>query len=212
MSAHFRNIVTVTVLRYDVKMGRRRQHDESTATSLLDAAEKLIVAEGPDALSLRDVAREAGTTTRAIYTLFGSKDGLLGGLGIRAFEILGREVGELPTTDRPENDLVEAALVFRRFAIEHPALFSVAFHRTDPAVWPRFRDAAGAALAVLHKRFEPLADAGLLGDRSLREASMQFDALCEGIAWIELRGNPLTPDPEAFWRSAFHALISGFAT
>jgi hypothetical protein len=26
-----------------------------------------------------------------------------------------------------------------------------------------------------------------------------------------LRGNPLTPDPETFWRSAFRALIAGFA-
>lgn len=192
-------------------MGRRRQHDEKTATSLLDAAEKLIADKGPDALSLRDVARDAGTTTRAVYTLFGSKDALMGALGIRAFDLLGREVRALPTTDRPENDLVEVALVFRRFALDHPALFSVAFHRTDPSVWPRFRDAAGAALDVLHERFEPLSAAGLLGDRSLHEASLQFDALCEGLAWVELRGNPLTPDPQTAWRSAFRALIAGFA-
>jgi hypothetical protein len=31
------------------------------------------------------------------------------------------------------------------------------------------------------------------------------------VAWTELRGNPLPPDPERFWRNAFHALITGFA-
>jgi len=36
----------------------------------------------------------------------------------------------------------------------------------------------------------------------------QFDALCEGIAWMELRGNPLDPDPERFWH-AFTALGTG---
>jgi AcrR family transcriptional regulator len=192
-------------------MGRRRRHDERTATSLLDAAEQLITEKDLDALSLRDVAEDAGTTTRAVYTLFGSKDALLGALGIRAFELLGQQVEALPTTDRPQHDLVEAALVFRRFAIEHPALFSIAFHRADPAVWPRFRPAAADALAVLHKRFEPLAAAGLLGGRSVPDAALQFDALCEGLAWIELRSTALTPDAEAFWRSAFQALIAGFA-
>jgi AcrR family transcriptional regulator len=192
-------------------MGRRRQHNESTATSLLDAAERLIAEKNLDALSLREVAEDAGTTTRAVYTLFGSKDALLGALGIRAFELLGQQVEALPTTDRPEHDLVEAALVFRRFAIEHPALFSIAFHRADPAVWPRFRPAAADALAVLHKRFQPLAAAGLLGGRSVPDAALQFDALCEGLAWIELRSTALAPDAEAFWRSAFQALIAGFA-
>ena len=104
------------------------------------------------------------------------------------------------------------ALIFRHFALEHPALFSIAFHRADPAIWPHVRAAATDALAVLDKRFEPLADADLLGGRSISEASTQFRALGEGVAWTELRGNPLPPDPERFWRNAFHALITGFAT
>src|SRR5690348_5731399 len=103
-------------------MGRRRQHDESTATSLLDTAERTIARDGADAISLRALAHDAGTTTRAVYSLFGSKDALLGALGIRAFDLLGQEIRALPTTERPADDLVEAALVFRRFATEHPAL------------------------------------------------------------------------------------------
>jgi AcrR family transcriptional regulator len=192
-------------------MGRRREHDEKTAAALLDAAERIVAEEGIDALSLREVAHDAGTTTRAIYSLFGSKDGLLGALGVRAFNLLQREIEALPASDQPSDDLIEVALIFRRFALEHPALFSIAFHRADPAIWPRFRATAMDALAVLDKRFEPLADAELLGGRSVAEASTQFRALGEGVAWTELRGNPLPPDPERFWRNAFHALITGLA-
>jgi AcrR family transcriptional regulator len=192
-------------------MGRRREHDEKTAAALLDAAERIVAEQGTRALSLRDLAEEAGTTTRAVYSLFGSKDGLLTALGVRAFNLLEREIDALPATARPANDLVEVALVFRRFAVEHPALFSIAFHDADPAVRHRARDAARDSLAVLDKRFEPLANADLLGGRSVDEASTQFRALGEGIAWTELRGNPLPPDPERFWRNAFHALIAGFA-
>ena len=184
-------------------MGRRREHDEKTAAALLDAAERIVTAQGVDALSLREVARDAGTTTRAIYSLFGSKDGLLGALGVRAFNLLQREIEALPASGQPADDLIEVALIFRRFALEHPALFSIAFHR--------FRATAMDALAVLDKRFQPLADADLLGGRSVSEASTQFRALGEGVAWTELRGNPLPPDPERFWRNAFHALITGLA-
>ncbi len=193
-------------------VGRRREHDERTAEALLDAAERTIAVEGVDALSLRDVARDAATTTRAIYSLFGSKSGLVAALGVRAFNLLQHEIETLAPTDPTGEDLVEVALIFRHFALEHPALFSIAFHRADPAIWPRFRAAAMDALAVLDKRFEPLADADLLGGRSISEASTQFRALSEGMAWTELRGNLLPPDPERFWRSAFHALITGFAT
>jgi AcrR family transcriptional regulator len=193
-------------------VGRRREHDDHTAELLLDAAERAIAQEGVDALALRKVAADAGTTTRAIYTLFESRDGLVAALGLRAFKLLQRDIEALPATDQPGLDLVDVAIVFRRFALDHPALFSIAFHRADPAIWPRFRDAATDALAVLDKRFEPLADADLLGGRSISEASTQFRALAEGVAWTELRGNPLPPDPERFWHNAFHALITGFAT
>ena len=162
-------------------VGRRREHDDKTAEALLDAAERTIAEEGVDALSLRKVASDAGTTTRAIYSLFESKDGLVAALGVRAFNLLQRDIETLPATDQPGQDLVEVALIFRRFALEHPALFSIAFHRADPAIWPRFRAAAMDALAVLDKRFEPLADADLLGGRSISEASTQFRALAR--AW-----------------------------
>ena len=154
----------------------------------------------------------AGRAARAVYTLFGSKDALVGALGVRTMEYLGREVHASTASNVPVADVVAAGLVFRRFALEHPALCSVAFHRASAAVWPLFRDAAAEAFGALQLWFEPLAAQGLLGDRTAADAAIQFDALCEGIAWMELRGNPLRPDPESFWRSAVTALVTGFTS
>ena len=154
----------------------------------------------------------AGRAARAVYTLFGSKDALVGALGVRTMEYLGREVHASTASNVPVADVVAAGLVFRRFALEHPALCSVAFHRASAAVWPLFRDAAAEAFGALQLWFEPLAAQGLLGDRTAADAAIQFDALCEGIAWMELRGNPLRPDPERFWRSAVTALVTGFTS
>ena len=191
-------------------MGRPKQHDEQTAAALLDAAERAIAERGVDALSIREVAQEAGTTTRAVYSLFGSKEQLLGALGVRAFEFLEDGLEALPATADPRQDLVDAALMFRGFALGHPALFSIAFHRVDPTIWPRFQTAAMDTLAVLYQRFEPLAAQDLLGGRAVSEAAWQFHALCEGLAALELRGTPLGGDPERLWRNAVHALVSGF--
>ena len=100
--------------------------------------------------------------------------------------------------------------MFRRFALEHPALFSIGIQLTEPSLWPRFSVNAAEALTALHRRFEPLAEAGRLGSRSVFEAALQFRALCEGLAALELRRAPLS-DPEGLWRRAVVALVAGFA-
>src|SRR6266545_2447484 len=162
-------------------MGRPREHDEQTASALLVAAERTIHEHG------------------------------IGALGARAFELLQAGLETLPESDDPCDDLVEAGLMFRRFALGHSALFSIGIQVTEPSLWPRFRAAASEALAALHRRVERLADAGLLGDRSVHDAAMQFHALCEGLAALELRRGSLATDPEQFWRNALRALIAGFA-
>ena len=95
-------------------MGRPREHDDRTAAALLDAAERIAETGGSEALSVRGVADEVGTTTRAVYSLFGSKDGLIAALGVQAFEFLRTGLETLPLLDDPAADLVETGLVFRR--------------------------------------------------------------------------------------------------
>jgi AcrR family transcriptional regulator len=194
-------------------VGRPREHDQATAAALLEAAERTVEAGGLTALSVRGVANDVGTTTRAVYSLFGSKDGLVVALGARAFDLLGAAVAALPETDDPAADLVEAGLVFRRFAREHPALFTVGVQRTLPSreLWDRFRDAASKALSMLHARLERLAAEDGLGGRSVAEAAWQFHALCEGLAAAELRDPAVGRDLEGRWRAALAALVRGFA-
>jgi len=195
-------------------MGRPREHDDRTARALLDAAERIVERDGVAGLSLRGVAGDAGTTTRAVYSLFGSKDGLIAALGARAFELLREGLDELPVTSDPQHDLVEAALMFRRFALGHPILFSLGIQRAlgEPEHWRAFLPVAMSTLDVLESRFERLADDGLLGERATRDAAWEFHALCEGLASVELRGLPPGVDFERLWRDGIYALVVGLAT
>src|SRR5262245_7289836 len=140
------------------RVGRPRVHDRTTARALLDAAERIVDADGVDAVSVRRVAREIGTSTRAVYSVFGSKEALLAALGQRAFEILERELEALPATSDPADDLIRAGLMFRRFAVEHPSLLQIGFQHVPitPDVVADFRPTQSRALSGLVARVRRL--------------------------------------------------------
>src|SRR5262249_35163110 len=124
----------VTMSRYIVKpVGRPREHNEVTRSALRAAAEQIVAEEGYGALSVRAVADHAGTTTRAVYSVFGSKDGLVDALAQTAFEFLSTTIEQMPETDDPAADLVAVGVqAFRPLAIDHPALYRIAFQRVVP--------------------------------------------------------------------------------
>jgi len=183
------------------------------AIALLDAAERIVDEGGLGALSVRRVAGEVGTTTRAVYSLFGSKDGLVVALGVRAFDLLRAAIDALPATDDPAGDLVKAGVVvFRGFVLQHPALFRLGVqHVAVPSELAQgFHSAAEHALNGLQSRIARLADGGRPGARSTSDASCEFHALCEGLATLELRA-ALPPDrAKRIWRDALAALVTGW--
>jgi AcrR family transcriptional regulator len=196
-------------------LGRPREHDEKTAAALLNAAERIIEEQGIDALSVRVVADAVGTTTRAVYSLFGSKEGLLVALGAYGFRLLGRAVAAQRQTTDPARDLAAAGLRFRKWALEHSALFRVAVQRLlpDPALAVQFSAAAAETFGVLEAKVQRVKDAGLLGNRTVRDAAVEYHALCEGLASVELRGGLIAAGTaERVWRDALSALVAGFAT
>jgi AcrR family transcriptional regulator len=200
-------------------MGRPRTHDKHTRAALRAAAERLVAEGGPAALSVRAVAEAAGTTTRAVYTLFGSKDGLLvDALAQDAFEFLHTEIEKLDETDDPAADLIAIGTdVFRRLVLEHPALYRIAFQRVVPGLdgGPELTAVRTRAWHQLLARVERLEAAGQLGGKPVPEAAVELNAMMEGLANAELRGAVLRLLPEGneaeAWQHALEPLVRGFA-
>jgi AcrR family transcriptional regulator len=192
-------------------VGRKRLHGDETAEALLETAEHIVETEGADALTVRRVAEGAGTTTRAVYSVYGSKEGLVVALGRRAFDYLRVELEALPETENPAADLVGTGVnVFRRLAVEHPTLLRIGLQwddLPDPELAAGFRDAAREALATLRVRVARVE----LGGRSVPDATREFHALCEGLAAMELRGLLPDDEEERVWRDALTTLVRGFA-
>jgi AcrR family transcriptional regulator len=197
-------------------VGRTRIHDQATAAALLDAAEAIVDTEGVEGLTVRRVAQQVGTTTRAVYSSLGSKEALLAALGMRAFDLLGMQIAALPRSEDPAADLIAAgAAGFRRWALEHPALFRVGFlHQVSvaPQVWARFGTSAQRALTTLHELIRRVEQDGGLAGRPLTAATWQFHSLCEGLAAMELRGSMPCPenDSQQIWTDALGALVAGW--
>jgi AcrR family transcriptional regulator len=195
-------------------MGRRKLHGDRTAEALLETAERVVETEGLEALTVRRVAEDAGTTTRAVYTTYGSKEGLVVALGRRAFDYLREGLERLPPTTDPAADLVDAGvLVFRRLVVDHPSLFRIGVlwdALPDSQLVAGFRSEQRSALAGLRDLVARLEAAHVLGGRSVPDAAREFHALCEGLAAMELRS--LLPDgeEERIWRDALTTLVRGF--
>jgi AcrR family transcriptional regulator len=199
-------------------VGRPKEHDEQTRTALRAAAERLVADGGAAAFSVRAVADEANTTTRAVYSLFGSKEGLfVDALAQGAFEFLFTEIHELAETEDPVADLIAVGThAFRRLVVEHPARYRIAFQRLVPGLraGPELTAARERAWSQLLGKVQRLEDAGLLSAKSVREAAVEFNAMLEGLANAELRGavfrNLPEGDEERAWHDALATVIAGF--
>ena len=189
-------------------MGRPREHDEKTRAALLAAAERLIDEEGPDAAGVRGVADEVGTSTRAVYSVFGSKQGLLEALATRFFEELHTAIDAVELTDDPAADLVQAAMqAFRRTVITHPSLYRLVFLRIVPdlELGPEFGQVAYDAFGRMQALVERVAPGP-----DVHERALAWHALTEGLASMEVRGQMLdTLNAERIWRDALTSLARG---
>ena len=200
-------------------MARPRTHDDRTAVALLDAAELIVARSGPHALSVRTVADETGTSTRAVYSVFGSKGGLLAALAQRAFELLRDALDELPVTEDPAADLVDCGVqVYRRFVLEHPSLYRIAFQRAAPGLelTDELQAARAEAFGRLEARVRRLDQSSRLYRQPVRAAAVEFNAMCEGMANAELRGGTLrilpVGDEARAWRESFETIVRGLTS
>jgi AcrR family transcriptional regulator len=148
----------------------RPRHDDDLRRRLHDVARSLLATEGPAALSVRRVARLAGTSTTAIYSLFGSKEELLRSLCREGSGELGAALRAVPRTADPVADVEALGRAYRRWALGAPLTYQVLF---------------GGALAELE-----------LDDRDREELRDGLDQLVEAVARCLAEGRYRSSDPD----------------
>jgi AcrR family transcriptional regulator len=130
---------------------RRDRLRAATIEEITATARRLLVEQGPDAVSLRAIAREMGMTAPGLYRYYGSREELLRGVIAVIFRELSGDVhraidaavpGGKPGAGAPESTrranmtlkLVAACHEFRRWALAHSGEFALLFGVPLPGV------------------------------------------------------------------------------
>lgn len=99
-------------------------HHGELRPALLRAAAKILEKDGPEAISLRDLARRAGVSHNAPYRHFADRQALLDALAAEGFALLAAEL--------QGKSWREQAVGYVRFALANPERFRLMFTRPVP--------------------------------------------------------------------------------
>jgi AcrR family transcriptional regulator len=121
-------------------LSRRDRLRAATTAEILQTARRLLVESGPEAVSLRAIAREMGMTAPGLYRYFGSHEELIRHVIAGIFTELGEDIhqaiqaavpppGEAPdeVTAKLTIKMAAACREFRRWALNHKAEFALLF-------------------------------------------------------------------------------------
>ncbi|HEX6357651.1 TetR/AcrR family transcriptional regulator [Actinophytocola sp.] len=191
-------------------MGRPKLYDDALRARLLDGAAALVFDHGVDALNLRRLASGADTSTSAVYSLFGSKAGLLESLYREAVRRFGERLARVPVTDDPVRDIVRLGIAYREYARDEPHLYGILFSGLDEP-----NSDAGAEAA---RTIEPLVDAvrrgqaaGVLATVPAEQIALACWGVAHGLVSIEFAGSvPPGLDIAAGYEGALVAMVKGW--
>jgi AcrR family transcriptional regulator len=180
---------------------KRPYHHGNLRAVLLEAALAEIAERGPQALSLRELARRAGVSHAAPAHHFGDKPGLLTAIAAEGFRRLAVVLGRARAT----GGFLDVGLAYVRFAVDERPYFEVMFRpdlyrRDDPAVVIAQAETARLLYGPAQEAF-PEADTSRTGIAGW--------AFVHGFASLWLGGNlqALGDDPVAAARAVAPALF-----
>lgn len=156
---------------------------------ILDAASRILETADPDALTMRRIARDVGSSTSVVYTMFGSKAGVAEALWLEGFERLHRALAAVDDTD-PRVRLRNMGLAYRANALENHAYYSIMFARPIPGFQPS-PEAYAQSLRPLQLLVDAVAEciaAGWFREVDPAHAARVLWAATHGAVSLELAG------------------------
>jgi AcrR family transcriptional regulator len=169
-----------------------KAHTADLAVRLVDEAGRILSAEGAGALTLRRLATASGTSTMAVYTLFGDKQGLLAAMYREGFRRLGTAMTEATAgVDDPLHALAVLGITYRRAALDNPHLYDLMFGRPEPSFVPdpEAQAVADAAYRPLVEAVQRCLDAGALLPGDAERIALFLWAVSHGMVSLELAGH-----------------------
>jgi AcrR family transcriptional regulator len=185
---------------------------DAVGATLLKAASDVLASDGPGALTVRRIARQAGVSTMNVYSRFGGKDGVVEHLFVEGFQRLGTALGAVGETDDPLDDLHRCGLAYRRFALENPTYYSIMFDRVVADYVPSAAamEQADHTLQLLADSLDRAMQMGLMVEADPIHTAAAVWATCHGVMSLELKNvGPGVVDWARVYDDATDALMTG---
>lgn len=164
------------------RVNRRRA---ATRREILDAAWDVLRADGPAALSLRDLAARVGMRAPSLYSYFSSKSDLYDALFMDGYQSVLASYETIDRTADPLADLRTSAHLFVTLAVEDPVRYTLLFQRPIPGFVPSAA-AYAPSVAVYQLLVERMAAAGVTAQHHLD----LWTALLSGLAAQQVANDP----------------------
>jgi AcrR family transcriptional regulator len=170
---------------------------------LLSAATNLLEREGPEGLSMRELARRLGVSAPSLYFHVESRDDLFREIIVRGLEELGTRLSGAQESGRTVRDRVHAmASAYVAFAEESPQLLALVFGQRTPGRMPDAEVGERASEAVLSVARE------LVGEDEALFFAEALWSMVHGYALLRLADQfRVNPDHEAGFRYALDLLV-----
>jgi AcrR family transcriptional regulator len=192
-----------------------RRPDPDVALRLLEVTARLLADEGEPAVSARRVATEAGASTMAVYTHYGSMDELLAAVRREGFRRFGEELERAALSADPVADFMAQGWGYRHFALTEPHLYQVMFQTrlADPrgATEADVEAGVGTFLTMLD-RVQRCASAGRWTVPDTFLAGEVVWSMVHGHSMIEMTGyhGNLVRDPAASYEECLLRVALAF--
>jgi AcrR family transcriptional regulator len=186
----------------------------STSQRITVAARKLLDHEGPDAVTMRRVARAVSVTPMALYRHFSDRDGLLNALADAGFEELAARLANSRLPAEPEQQLTKILDLFLDFALEEPRLFELMFleQREGARQFPKdFRAGLSPTAKFAAAALEAGMKQGVFRRDDVWEITFEMGAMLQGLIMLYFGGRIGTSAEEfrALCHRAFRRYLYG---
>ncbi len=191
-------------------MARRRTASQQVSAVLLDAAEAVLDRDGVGGVTIRAVAQHASVSPMSVYNRFGSKDGMLVALAMRALDQLAAAI-DVSADIEPKERFILACRNYRDFAIRHPARYSLIFGAGTP-LEDQASDVARSGRAVFDVLVALIRTLKVSDrKRDLPEDAQIVWSAVHGAVTIEQAGIGQTPDAADTFDRMLKMFATGFA-
>lgn len=155
------------------------------------AALRLLEKEGPEAVTMRRLARSIGLTPMAIYHHFATREALLRAVVDREFGEFLDLIGRMPNAETAEEQIVHALDAYLEYALSRPQIFDYVFSkpRDDARRYPEdFHARHSPTLNPLADAVAKLMEEGALEKDDIWEVTLEIWAHAHGYVALYRAG------------------------